>query len=142
MFRHWSIAVEIEAALEILATAWVISVPQAASAAQRDVVIRQVKLELKDLLHQALLSATLRMLDDVRRLEPFIWNPFGWEQRAAIAQMERDLADTRRRAEVEVRNDGTYGDVLTGGTPAVAFRSGAAMRQLQDIHRTMLWHDR
>jgi len=131
----------IQAALEILASGWVVGAPHAASAVQRDVLLRQVRSELKDLLHQALMTATLRMMDDVRRIEPFIWNPFGWEQRAAIAQMERELTDVRRRADVEVRGDATYADVVAGEFAGIQFRSGPAMRQLQDIHRTLSWHD-
>jgi hypothetical protein len=116
-------------------------VPYGADAIQRDALIEQTKTELKQLLEQTLEAATEQMLADVRRVQPFVWNPLGAEQRATIAQTERELADARANAAREIRSDQTYQQIVSGQDSAIGFQSGPALRQLQNVHRSLVWFD-
>ena len=55
----------------ILATPWLMAVPYAADAVQREALIKQAKTELQNLLEADALSGDNEMLADVRRIQPF-----------------------------------------------------------------------
>ncbi len=137
----WQQRSRVEAVLTILATPWLMAVPYAADAVQREALIKQARSELQHLLEQTLEAATTQMLTDVHRLQPFVWNPFGTEQRAVIAQAEREVADAKANAAREIRSTHTYRDIVSGQDSAIEFQSGPALRQLQNIHRSLVWFD-
>jgi tetratricopeptide (TPR) repeat protein len=137
----WQQRSRVESVLTILATPWLMAVPYAADAVQREALIKQARSELQNLLEQTLEAATAQMLADVRRLQPFVWNPLGAEQRAVIAQAERKVADAKASAAREIRSDQTYREIVSGQDSAIGFQSGPALRQLQDIHRNLVWFD-
>lgn len=137
----WQQRSRVETVLTILATQWLMAIPYAVDAAQREALAKQAKEELKNLLEQTLDAATAQMLADVRRIQPFVWNPLGAEQRAVIAQVEREVADAKANAAREIRSDHTYREIVSGQDSAIGFQSGPALRQLQDIHRSLVWFD-
>jgi tetratricopeptide (TPR) repeat protein len=137
----WQQRSRVETVVTILATPWLVAIPYAADAAQREALVKQTKTELQNLLEQTLEAATTQMLADVRRIQPFVWNPLGAEQRAVIAQAEREVAEAKANAAREIRSDQTYREIASGQDSAIEFQSGPALRQLQGIHRNLVWFD-
>ena len=99
--------------LEILAAHWVVSLPEIRSPLQREAFVRQAKNELQTLLKDALSSSTALMVSDLKRLEPFAWNPFGAEQRAEIARTESKIVEARELARRDIERGGLFRDVST-----------------------------
>jgi hypothetical protein len=132
----------IEAAVQILAAPWFIRNPALADKFQREVYLKHVKTELKDMLQQTLATSTALMAHDVRKLEPFKWDPFGAEQREVIARTEQDLLATRKQAESDIASDDIFREVVTEHGEAIEFRSSPALRQLRKAQLTILWEGR
>jgi hypothetical protein len=133
----------VEAALKVLATHWLVPFPAAASAVHRDTVIKHARKELEDLLQNTLASTMALMLDDVRRLRPYAWNPFASRRRAEVESWERQILETGQGAKRELASPGTFREVRAPQPPrgALEFRPGKAMRQLQQIHQTGRWRN-
>lgn len=133
----------VEAALKVLAAHWLVPVPRVADAVQRDAVIKQTRNELEGLLQKALTATVALMVDDVRRLQPFSWNPFAGARRREVESWERQVRDAGQRAERELASPATFREVRASQPPrgAVEFRPGKAMQQLRQIHQTGRWRN-
>jgi tetratricopeptide (TPR) repeat protein len=131
----------VEAVLQVIATHWAVQFPHVTDAMQRDVVIRQSVKELEDLLKDTLVNVTTLMIADAARLKPFFWNPFGAEQRVTIARMEREIAEARRRAEIEIGGGALRAADSGTGSATILYEPGPAMKQLRTIRREMIWND-
>jgi tetratricopeptide (TPR) repeat protein len=132
----------IEAAVKLLAAPWMISNPVLNDAYQRAVYLEQARNELKDIMKQTLFTTTELMIEDVKKLEPFKWNPFGAEQRRVIERMEKQIVDMRTGGENEIASGDLFRDDATASVPGIAFRPGPALRQLQKIQMAALWEGR
>jgi hypothetical protein len=98
---------------------------------------------LEGLLQKTLTDAIALMVDDVRRLRPYAWNPFAGSRRAELERWEREILDTGKRAQSELASPGTFREVRAPQPPrgAIEFRPGKAIQQLQQINRTGRWRN-
>jgi hypothetical protein len=130
----------VEVALNILATKWLISMPLAVSAAQREILIEHTKGELRDLLKQVLQTSVNQMTNDIRKLTPWVWNPFASQKRQLLEDADRDILALKNRAEHEIGEGATFRDIRSGSQrSALQYNSGQALSQLLDINNQRRW---
>src|SRR5258708_2703297 len=123
----------VENALKILGTRWVIAMPLAASAAQREILIERTNAELRTLLKQVLHASVRQMSNDIHRLSPWEWNLFKSEEWRIFAELDREVLALKDRAEREI-DEGAFRDIRSGSQrSAVQFNSGQALTQLLNI---------
>ncbi len=129
----------VESALKILGTRWVIAMPLAASAAQREILIERTNAELRTLLKQVLHASVRQMSNDIHRLSPWEWNLFKAEERRIFAELDREVLALKDRAEREI-DEGAFRDIRSGSQrSAVQFNSGQALTQLLNINNQRRW---
>jgi hypothetical protein len=133
-------AARIEAALKILASEWVVAIPWAASAVQRDILIEHTKSELRNLMLQSVRASVAQITTDIRTLAPYYWNPLGSARRRELEQAERNVVETARSAEREISAQDTFREIRSGSNKsALQFKSGEALMQLRQIQSTGRW---
>ena len=82
------------------------------------------------------------MSNDVRKLTPFVWNPFAAQKRQLLAQMDRDILDQKERAEREIAGGTTFREIRSGSErSALQYNSGQALRQLFEVNNKRRWAD-
>jgi hypothetical protein len=58
-----------------------------------------------------------------------------------IARMEREIAEARRRAEIEIGGGALRAADSGTGSATILYEPGPAMKQLRTIRREMIWND-
>jgi hypothetical protein len=130
----------VESALKILGTNWVIVMPLAASAAQREILIQHTKKELRDLLNQVLQASVNQISNDIHKLSPWEWNLLRLQELRLFAEMDREVLALRERANHEIYEEATFHDIRSGSQrSALQYNSAQALRQLLDINNQRRW---
>ena len=132
----------VQDALRILATGWIVPMPLAASPAQRNILLDHAQTELKRQLKAALKTIVDLMIEDMERVTPYSWNPFGEKQREAIKQMEIDITNLQSDAshQIEETDSNIFREIRSGSQQAaLQYYSSHALWQLEEINRKRNW---
>jgi hypothetical protein len=133
----------IEAALKILASAWVLHLPTAASRADREILIQRTRKELEALIKDVVQTTVLYIRNDIEKVTPFYWNPFSAGQRVRLAEMADDVSDVGARAGRALNGSGPIIEVRSGSDKsALQYASGAAFEQLLHLVTEKKWTKR
>jgi hypothetical protein len=132
----------VTAALKILASGWIVDMPLAADRRQREVLLDHATKELKWMMKDTLSTIVEQMLDDMKKLTPYKWNPFGAEQRELIAHLKMDTYALRSRGENEIDSEASFTRIRSGSQrSALRYNSGQALGQLLEINSRRRWAD-
>jgi hypothetical protein len=133
----------VQTVLQILARRWVVDMPLAADSGQREILIKWARKELNDALTNALWTSVGLMLSDIKKLQPFEWNPLASQRREVIRILEDDIGDLQARATWdELDRDRTFTTIRSGSQlSALQYNPGPSLEQLLEINRRRRWAD-
>jgi hypothetical protein len=124
---------EIQAALRILATEWLVGGPAAS-----EQIAKELENRLRAELKRAVEACTEAMLADVKRLQPFDWDSpsRAAEKRELVRRTVEEISRLRPPALSEA---GNLHATASRGSYQLKFNSGPALRELENVNRTGRW---